>query len=421
METLRLALRNIRRNERRSKLTVITIVIGVTVLMNMQGLLRGITTTVYGHMMAMDTAQVQVEREGYRADARRLPLDRVIREPEALAARLRALPGVQAVSVRLDTALELTNGSQGVRTMARGIDQEETRVTDLGKSLVAGRVFGKGEAGLVVGSGLATKLGLKVGDSAWFTALDAHSVRNLGSAPIRGIFEYGYPLLDDYLVFLDLDQARTFLDSGPVATRLVVRGKDPTDSLALTRRVAAEIALARPAGAPGSGPGESLVTFEWKTFAENLVSTIETRLQLLGAILSILFVLIIAGIFNTMAMNVQERSREIGTLRAIGMRGRAIQGLFVAESLLLGLGGCIVAAIPSTAVGLWLGVWGLDLSGIFPRDIPIPFGTSLHAAYSIIDVLRALAAGLGAAVLGSILPARKASRLPITEALGMVR
>lgn len=417
METLRLAFRNIRRNERRSKLTVITVVIGVTILMNMQGLLRGITTTVYGHMMAMDTAQVQVERQGYRLDARRLPLDRVIEEPEALAARLRALPGVLAVSERIDTALELTNGRQGVRTIARGVDQEEPRVTDLGKSLVAGRVFSKGEAGLVVGSGLATKLGLKLGDTAYFTALDAHSVRNLGSAPVTGIFEYGYPLLDDYLVFMDLDQARDFLDLGPVATRLVVRGRDPSASASLTKKVAAELALAR----PGAGPGEGLVAYEWKTFAENLVSTIETRLQLLGTILGVLFFLIIAGIFNTMAMNVQERYREIGTLRAIGMRGRAIQRLFVAEGLLLGLGGCMVAAIPSTAVGLWLGIWGLDLSGIFPRDIPIPFGTALHAAYSIVDVLRALAAGLGAAGLGSILPARKASRLPITEALGMVR
>lgn len=417
METIRLALRNIRRNERRSKLTAITIVIGVTILMNMQGLLRGITTTVYGHMMAMDTAQVQVEREGYRADARRLPLDRVIEEPEALAARLKALPGVLAVSVRLDTALELTNGRQSVRTMARGVDQEETRVTDLGRSLVAGRVFAPDEAGLVLGSGLAAKLGLKLGDTAYFTALDSHSVRNLGSAPVTGIFEYGYPLLDDYLVFMDLDQTRTFLDLGPVATRLVVRGRDPTASAALTKRVAAALALARPEAAPGEG----LVAYEWKTFAENLVSTIETRLQLLGTILGVLFFLIIAGIFNTMAMNVQERYREIGTLRAIGMRGRAIERLFVAEGLLLGLGGCLIAAIPSTAVGLWLGIWGLNLSGIFPRDIPIPFGTALHAAYSIVDVLRALAAGLGAAALGSILPARKASRLPITEALGMVR
>ncbi|MBL8965368.1 MAG: ABC transporter permease, partial [Spirochaetaceae bacterium] len=58
---------------------------------------------------------------------------------------------------------------------------------------------------------------------------------------------------------------------------------------------------------------------------------------------------------------------------------------------------------------------------VFPRDIPIPFGTVLKASYALPDALRALAAGLGAAVLGSILPARAAARLPITEALADAR
>ena len=412
MELVQIALRNIRRNERRSKLTIITIVIGVTILMNVQGLLRGITTTVYGHMMAMDTAQVQVEAAGYRADARRLPLDQVVDDPDSLAAALRKVPGVVAVSERVDAAFELTNGREGVRTIARGVSQDEARVTDLGKNLVAGAMFGPGEPGLVIGKGLAAKLGLKVGDAAYFTALDRHSVRNLGSAPVTGIFEFGYPLLDDRLVYTDIDQARAFLDLGKVATRLVVRGADPQDSEALTAKVAAAVAAARPAG---------LAVHEWKTYAENLVSTIETRLSLIITILGVLFVLIIAGIFNTMAMNVQERHREIGTLRAIGIRRSGLQAMFFVEGLLMGLGGCLVAAIPSTIVGVWLGVWGLDLSGIFPRDIPIPFGSALKSSYSVLDALRAVAAGLGAATLGSILPARAAARLPITEALGSVR
>jgi len=404
VEIIKVAFRNIVRNERRSKLTIITIVIGVTILMNMQGLLRGLTSTVYGRMMAMDTGQVQVEAEGYRADARRLPLDRVVGDSGTLAAELAALPGVKAVSERIDASFEITNGRDGVRVMARGIGPSETRVTELGGKIVEGRLFAPGEPGLVIGKGLADKLGLRVGDAAYFTAMDRHSVRNLGSAPVVGVFNYDYPLFDDRMVFLDIDQARAFLDLGEVATRIVVRGDRPGASAALTREVA---------GALPSG----LVAFEWKVFAENLVSTIETRLKLLFTILSVLFCLIIAGIFNTMAMSVQERYREIGTLRAIGIRKRGLERIFLAEGLIMGLAGCLVAAIPSTAIGLWLGVWGIDLSGIFPRDIPIPFGTALHAAYSVADALRALAAGLGAAVMGALVPARAAARLPITEAL----
>jgi putative ABC transport system permease protein len=417
METLQIAIRNIRRNERRSRLTIVTIVIGATVLMNVQGMFRGLTSSVYTRMMAMDTAQVQVENAAYRPDARRLPLDRVVDEPDALASAIRALPGVLAVSERIDASFEITNGREGARTIARGVSQDEARVTDLGSKIVAGGMFRPGESGLVLGKGMAAKLGLQVGDVAYFTALDRRSVRNLGSAPVSGIFEFGYPLLDDYLVLLDIDQARAFLGIGKVATRLVVRGADPGASAALTREVAAAVAKARPSPAPGS----ALVAYEWKTFAESLVSTIETRLKLLGTIIGTLFVLIIAGIFNTMAMNVQERYREIGTLRAIGIRRSGLERIFLTEGLVMGLVGCLVAAIPSAIIGLWLGVWGLDISGILPRDVPIPFGSVLRASYTFVDALRALAAGLSAAALGSILPARRAARLPITEALASAR
>lgn len=418
MELMQIAIRNIRRNERRSRLTIITIVIGVAILMNMQGIYRGLTTSVYGHMMAMDTGQVQVENSGYRADARRLPLDRTIGNPDALAGALRALPGVAAVSERVDASFEITNGRDGARVQARGVSQDEARVTELGSKIVAGRLFAPGEAGLVIGKGMADKLGLKVGDAAYFTALDRHSVRNLGSAPVVGIFEFGFPLLDDYMLYLDIDQARNFLDLGPVATRLVVRGSDPNASAALTKEVAAAVAKLRPV--PPSSP-DALTVYEWKTFAENLVSTIETRLQLLLTILVVLFSLIIAGIFNTMAMNVQERQREIGTLRAIGIRRSGLERIFLLEGAVMGLMGCVIAAVPATIVGLWLGVWGIDISGIMPRDIPIPFGSVLHASYSIVDALRAVAAGVGAAVVGSWVPARQAARLPITEAIAAVR
>jgi putative ABC transport system permease protein len=422
METLRIAIRNITRNERRSRLTIVTIVIGVAILMNVQGVFRGLASTVYSRMMAMDTAQVQVEAAAYREEARRLPLDLVVEDSGPLAAALRRLPGVAAVSERIDASFEVTNGRQGARAMARGISREEAEVTDLGAKLVAGSLFRPGESGIVIGTGMAAKLGLAVGDIAYFSGVDKKGARNLGSARVLGVFEYGYPLLDDYMAFIDIDQARAFLGLGTVATRLVVRGTDPGDSAALTRRVAAALAAAPSGGSLKAAPvGESLKAYEWKVFAENLVSTIESRLKLVGTIIGVLFVLIIAGIFNTMAMNVQERSREIGTMRAIGIRRSRLQGIFVAEGLAMGAMGCAIAAVPALVVGLLLGVWGIDISGILPADIPIPFGSVLKASYTVLDALRAVCAGLGAAVLGSIVPAYRAARLPITDALGTAR
>jgi putative ABC transport system permease protein len=165
MDLVLMAVRNIERNRRRSALTLVSIVIGVTILMNVQGMFRGLTTTVYGHMMSMDTGQAQVENPGYRAEARRLPLDLAIEKPDELAAMIRAIPGVAALSERIDASFEITNGVEGTRVMARGVSQDEAMVTDLGSKMLSGSLFEAGRPGLVLGSGLAAKLGLKVGDA----------------------------------------------------------------------------------------------------------------------------------------------------------------------------------------------------------------------------------------------------------------
>jgi len=192
----------------------------------------------------------------------------------------------------------------------------------------------------------------------------------------------------------------------------VLRGSDPQASAALAKRVTA--ALAEPGG-------EGLSAYEWKTFSENLVSTVETRLALMSTVMSVLFALIAAGIFNTMAMNVQERYREIGTLRAIGIRRSTLRRLFLLEGLIVGAAGCLLAALPATLIGLFMANFGFDVSGIMPRDLPIPFGKALRASYVPKQALLAVGASLGAAVLGSIVPAFRASRLAITEAIGAAR
>lgn len=407
MELFAIAFRNVERNRRRSMLNIIALVIGLTMLISASGLMRGLSSSAYSNMMAMDTAQVQIENRSYRADARRLPLDYDIGNPAPLVERVAMIPGVAAVSTRIDAAFELTNGREGVRVSARAVDAAEARVTDVATRLVAGTYFKPGEPGLIVGKDLAEKLGLSVGDQAFFTGLDKHSVRNLGSATITGIFSFGYPILDGSLVYIDMAQAQGFLDMPDAVTRLVVKGEYPEDSATLTSRIAAELA-----------DRSDLVVYEWKTFAETLVSSIESRLAILRFMITILFVLIAIGILNTMSMSVQERFREIGTLRAVGMRSRKLMAMFLIEGSWLGIGGILISCIPAGLIALALGVGGIDMASALPKDVPIPFGSRLYSSYALGDVLAAWLVALLAAILGSILPARRAAKLPITQCLG---
>jgi putative ABC transport system permease protein len=127
----------------------------------------------------------------------------------------------------------------------------------------------------------------------------------------------------------------------------------------------------------------------------------------------VIAIIVILSIYNTMNMAVIERTNEIGTLMAIGTRPSGILMLFLVEGLLLGgLGGLLGIAVGCATTYLvhWLGI-----------PMPPPPGTSFAwVSQPLIapDVLRfAFALSLVTALLSSLLPASKAARLEVAEAL----
>jgi ABC-type lipoprotein release transport system permease subunit len=130
---------------------------------------------------------------------------------------------------------------------------------------------------------------------------------------------------------------------------------------------------------------------------------------LLGIIL--MFVVII-GILNTLAIAIRERTREIGTLRAIGMQRRKVLWLFLLETGLLGLGGAGAGAVVAVAIGAALNAARIALpesAQVFLAQDRLHF---LLEPRAILGVVLALA---GITVLSSIFPARRAARLrPVT-------
>jgi putative ABC transport system permease protein len=108
---------------------------------------------------------------------------------------------------------------------------------------------------------------------------------------------------------------------------------------------------------------------------------------------------------NTLTINVMERTREIGVLRAVGSTQRQVRRMIVAESLLLGALGTAFGIL----AGLWLGyvlMQGMDVSGfVMPYYFPYT------------GLLLAVAVGLLIGVGAAVLPARRAARLDIVAAL----
>lgn len=413
MEIVSIALRNLFRNPRRTILNLVAIGVGVMIILTMKGWIGGLSATAYTAQIDLDTAHVQILDAGYQEEARRLPLDLRLKDWPSVAATVKPLPGVIGVSARLDFAGQVTNGETAFNVAFRGVDPEGFgQVSTLKNAVTEGSWF-QDENSVLIGSGLARKLGLHVGDQVFITALDQYGVRNLVDGAVGGIFTSGFGIFDDSVVFVTLKKAQDTLALGPGdATRVVVRFQNIDDLNGRVNQVD------RALEAAGWGADQHLTTEPWRTFAKSLVDTIESRIKIISTMLSILMLLVTIGILNSMSMAVQERFREIGTLRAIGMNRRTLEKMFLTEGFLLGLTGGL-AGLVGAGLLAWLGLtFGVDARGFLPREVPIPLVSVMYPVYYLLDFpLFALLAAL-VATLGALIPSRRAGRLVIRDALG---
>jgi putative ABC transport system permease protein len=119
-----------------------------------------------------------------------------------------------------------------------------------------------------------------------------------------------------------------------------------------------------------------------------------------------------------MSMAVQERYREIGTMRAIGMKRGKLILMFLSEGFWLGiLGSTIALAVSSLLMAFFL-THGIDMKQFMPKDIPIPFTAVLVPRYLLGDIALCFILGGLMAVAGSLIPARRAGKMVIQDALG---
>ena len=406
MNMLGMATRNVFRNKRRSVLNIVAIALGVAIMIVALGWVQGYSTYIYSAIIRFQTGSAQILRKGYEEVAARFPLDLTLPGYRAARAKILEMPGVTGASGRIDFPARIIAPSGSVRLLGQGIDAAaEIGVTILSRRIQQGSYL-DGSPGLLLGPAIAAKLHLQPGAVVIVSAVDRYNVENRIALPLRGIFSFGFGAMDDRTAYIDLASAQDLLDLGDDVTRIVLAGPR-------TREV--QKAAAR--FAEGGGL-ESAVAYGWEEFAKATISGVRTDSGSFYFVAVILFCLIIVGILNSMSMSVRERYRELATLRAIGFRSRDARRLIFLESIVLAGMATAFGFIVAAPVAAWLGIAGVDLAAYVPKDFPIPFGEVYHADYRVWQFVVSAGLGIGAGLAGSILPARRAARLPIAATIG---
>jgi putative ABC transport system permease protein len=248
-------------------------------------------------------------------------------------------------------------------------------------------------------------MNVKVGDGLTLLAMTSDGALNGIDIQIVGIVNSGVAEMDARSLRIPLASAQRLLQSDRV-TNLVV-GLDATDN---TDKVAAELAPRL------SGQSQQLVLKKWIDLATyyKQVSIMFNSIFLFMGI--IVFFMVLMSSVNTLLMSMFERTREIGTMLAMGTPRSWIVTLFMLEATLLGLMGAVAGVMGGNLIGALLNASGLHMPPPPGYTVAIPFKV-LHVPAQMIGSSLLVIISLA---LASILPAIRASRLQIAEALAHV-
>ncbi len=405
----RLAWRNLLRNRRRTLITATTVAVAVMLLETVVALMIGLENKSFDNLIHYQTAHAKLFADGYFEKREDYPLDYTLPNIDSLQTALRSIKGVAASTPRLVFSAQVSNGVDQISCLGTGIQIQgsDSDVFRLPQAIVEGTYLAEGEDGLLVGAGLAAMFEVGAGD--WLTILTktragAYEALDL---PVVGLLGTGNPLIDQNSVLLPLETAREMLDMPDGATEIAVR-------FAVTARQAETMQQLR----AGVTAGDGFVVKGWREIEEDFMSLVRLKRTGQTIMLGIFIVLAVVGVTNTILMATFERTREIGTLMAMGLRPGGIRRLFLLEGALTGLIGGALGSAAAFGVIFWMAQEGINFSSMFgDMDIGYPVNDAVYPSLRAGTFLWTWLVTGAFAALASLYPAARASRQQPVEAL----
>lgn len=395
----RIAFRNVRRNARRSFLTVTAIAFGLLCLIVFQALKAGLHGEMVASTVHLDAGILQIHAAGYESNLTSLkPIPRAERVREALESR-----GIARFSPRIKAAGLLLADNRSSTVLLSGVDpNREKTVTFLSTRILKGSYLSV-ENGILIGREMAQSIGADVGSTITLMAQGPSGLPAVGSFEVAGIYGTELATFDRSHVFLRLEDARRFLSANDVTTEIAVAGEQDPGFL----KEDLETVL----------PRREYQVRTWEEIAPDVMQLIELNDATMGLLILIVFAIIAMSVANTMTMVVFERFRELGILSAIGTPPAGILGMIMLESFFLGVLASLTGSLAALAACSYLARYGVDLTSLTSTNQYFATSHILKARLLPFDFAAANAITLFTAVFGGLYPAGKAARLRPVDAM----
>jgi lipoprotein-releasing system permease protein len=381
-----------------SGFSLIGIALGVATLIIVMSVMNGFRTELLTRILGLTGHMYVQSRVGALPDY------------DALAQRIRAIPGVTAAVPVLEGEAMLSTPATALGARVRGIKPEDLRAFpgvfgSLGPETVRG--FAAGDS-VILGSRLAEKLGLKPGETVTLLAMGAGFEQNAKIAPytVAGTFRVGVSQYDESFLYMPLAEAQRFFGIGDIVGRLEVMVAEP-DRVGAWRN-----AVARASG------GQRVV--DWQMMNAGLFDQLHLQRVVLFLILALIILVAALNMISGLIMLVKDKAGNIAIMRTIGASKGSVMRVFFIAGASIG----IVGTVAGVAIAM-LFVANIEavrqflqrLAGVDLFNPEIYFLSEIPAQLDLADLLGVVGLALGLSFLATLFPAWRAARLDPVVAL----
>jgi len=398
MFSIKLGLKNLTRQKRRNFITILVIAFAFFIYLFIDSMMGGMEEMSFSNIKNFETGSIQVAYPEYWEEREELPLKNLIDLNQDIEDSIKNRDDILGVSPELRFKANLNNGIDETEVIGLGIIPEKyNEVYSTQEYVIAGSSFASGESKALIGKGLAELMDLKVNDYITLLVRTKEETFNTIDLEIGGLVNTPHPLINNGIVFVPLDIARKALNVEDAVSMITIKtdkGKEIGPIMDDINQIFQKKNM-------------TIKAYSWEESAKTVIAMSAAQDAETAITLTVILMIGMIGIINNVILSALERTREIGMMKALGMREWEIVLVFMVEATGVGIIGGLAGCLSGAAGVEYMVKYGYSLNYI-GGDMSvygIPLMDKIYGVWNLSSFVFIFFFAIFLALLSSMVPA----------------